>query len=373
MNLVIIFNIKKRNFSLLSYKKTLPIKIDFYFSKKKLRVLFIMDECESLFVPEPYYLFKNLGNGYYGPTVILRKQECRTVYVGKYFNRNLIGTNEEQLRFIQHIETQKHINTEYIANYLEHYETPTYIIGIRKFVEGIPMTSYLDSKIHDSLNYRVAQWRVIVRMYHLLSLNGVSPTFIKPSNIIFQSQKYIYITDLHYPPDRFDPKIHDLSSSSICFLAPECFDSSVKNGDHSNIWSLGIMMLYMITSDVPYNMQNVVMALKQIKRGEVTIPPGLPRNIAELLGYILIPDINDRITYTDLLRINFKHSQEEEYNYKSSDVSPHVFRIVASREDSDTGRTTRILNGFRFGTPHIKKNGLIKNIRATRSQLPPLR
>jgi serine/threonine protein kinase len=94
------------------------------------------------------------------------------------------------------------------------------------------------------------------------------------------------------------PAGHWLNTScgSPHYAAPEIIYGRKYRGDKADIWSCGIILYALLTGYLPFDGGDLPTTLRQVKRGEYTIPAELSVEAADLIQRILQKRPEDRIT-----------------------------------------------------------------------------
>lgn len=240
------------------------------------------------FVPPGFTFIKSLQNGFLGHSYLLKKDDNNQQYLCKSFAKSSIGDENDVENFVNIIRFARAIKESCFLPYHYYYVQETHIYGIRPFFEGLNLTSYITSCSVD-LNTAYAQWKVLVRLYRHLHKHKISPNFIKPSNIFLENGKIAFITDIYPPPRSFNPTIHKSNPFDVGFLSPEYLTLGCAPSLKSDLWSLGVLLYFMTTKKLPWNVNNVVVMLKQIQRGAPEnlelAPPDIKDIVVKLLQF----------------------------------------------------------------------------------------
>ena len=261
------------------------------------------------FIPEGYSFLKNLTNGFFGPSVLLKNDKNNNQYILKCFSKSAIGDAVDVANFIRIIKTARRIKEKCFLPYYHYYDVENNIYCLRPFFEGLNLTSYISNLDLDQ-NLVLAQWKVIVRLYRHLHKYKIAPNFIKPNNIFLESGRIAFITDIYPPPRRFNPTIHRTNPFDVGFLAPEflsdtlCLfgsdDMPLPPESESDVWSLGVLLWFMLMKTLPWNLNNVVVMLKQIQQGTPDSTKEFPFEINEYISSTMQVDPSLRPT-TEIL------------------------------------------------------------------------
>ena len=266
----------------------------------------------DFFVPDGFTFIRELQSGFYGPSYLVSRENAPSEhYICKMFNKKLIGSDADVNQFLTIIKLSRRIKEKFFLPYCQFYDQGINIITIRPFIEGLTLQSYITNvKVSDNLIFAI--WKVLTRLYRHLAKNRITPLFIKPSNIFIDNGVISAITDIYPPPHFFNPTLHRSTPLDIGFLAPEILTNKYEPSAKSDIWTLGVLLYYMIVGKLPWNTSNVVIMMKQIVNCQIEKLDELPDNIKDVIASTLVIEPDKRIT-SELL-VHCKPGSLEEYN-----------------------------------------------------------
>ncbi|OHT15283.1 hypothetical protein TRFO_14181 [Tritrichomonas foetus] len=108
-------------------------------------------------------------------------------------------------------------------------------------------------------------WRSIIEYFVQLHQRGIFPSAIKPSNIFINPLNLnVYLCDLYELSTDISWALQTPDPMQLAFLAPEYFDVTCPPSNYSDVWSLGVILTYMLTNDLPWSTKNVCAMIKNI-------------------------------------------------------------------------------------------------------------
>lgn len=239
------------------------------------------------FVPAGFTFLKSLNSGFLGPSYLIKKDETNKQYICKSFMKSAIGDDADIDNFIQIIKISRKLKEACFLPYHYFFIMDQYIYAIRPFFEGLDLAAFISNCAND-INIVYAQWKVLCRLYRHLHKRKISPNFIKPSNIFMENGNIAFITDIYPPPRSFNPTIHRSNPFDVGFLSPEYLIAGSFPTYKADIWSLGILLWFMTTKKLPWNINNVVVMLKQIQKGTPENIQMLPVEIRDIIASMLV-------------------------------------------------------------------------------------
>ena len=252
-------------------------------------------------IPNGFNFIKSLPNGFYGSTYLIRNLETQTIHICKIILKSRIGNEEDVERFLKYIEITKSISNEFLISFQIINNFEDQIILVRPFIEGLSLTTYTNQNLQNDHNVLFAQWKIILRMVRFLHTQGILPIFIKPNNIFIGQNKCILITDIFPPPYPFNPTIHRAEPFDVGFLAPEVFNNLGFIGPSSDIWSLGILLWFLVQKKLPWNLSNIMVMFRQIKNADLDFID-IPLDLLSIFNLILKLDQSERSNIDKIIK-----------------------------------------------------------------------
>ncbi|EAY12579.1 protein kinase, putative [Trichomonas vaginalis G3] len=313
------------------------------------------------FIPPGFIFLKNLNSGFLGPSYLLKKEDTGVNFICKSFLKSSIGDEADVDNFIQIIRMTRKVKESCFLPYHYYYDEEKYIYALRPFFEGLDLASYI-TNCSTNINVATAQWKVLVRLYRHLHKRKITPIFIKPSNVFMENGTIAFITDIYPPPRQFNATLHRTNPLEVGFLAPEYLSEGMFPGQKSDMWSLGVLLWFMVTKQLPWSMNNVVVMLKTIQTGGPINFGILPPEIRDIAASLLVLSPEKRIDTEQIV-----------HNRANTLVSTH------SCEDHRTPMKTiidSIVKPLRTNTPSPRLANLVNVRRRAPSDaaaIPPRR
>ena len=243
-------------------------------------------------VPDGYTYVSDLPNGFLGRSIIVEHNGTHEKFVCKMVEHARIGAPELVDEFITYVTKLKDAKMQFIQPFTDIHNAKEQIYLIRPFIEMFPLPEHLTEEDPEP-NQLFLYWKLIIKAVEYLHSIGLAPNFLKPSNI-FVGNGHIVLTDL-YPP------LHDVSMCfkqcdpfEVSMLAPEYFTGSPAPCAKSDIWSLGIMLFYLMTSDSPFNLRNMFSMIQQITKGKDGFSKPVHASIEKIINATCVIDPDQR-------------------------------------------------------------------------------
>jgi serine/threonine protein kinase len=128
--------------------------------------------------------------------------------------------------------------------------------------------------------------------------NNILHRDLKPQNILLSKNYDIKITDFGFATYYTKDTIINTLCGSPMYMAPEII---TKNGyDYkSDLWSVGIILYEMIHGYTPFNVQNFIELIKEIKKKNIIIKLDVSESCKELIYSLCKTNPNERINWIE--------------------------------------------------------------------------
>ena len=268
-----------------------------------------------------YSNFQRIGNGTYG-TVYRAKNKKNGLYVSiKEIIKDRFDEPKEILK--REVDIMKKMENENSINFKEYIESNDYYYIVMDYCE-YNLETFLKQKREKpfSINEVKEVLNQLNNTFKLMIKEKIIHRDLKPSNILISLDKL----------DKNIIKLFDYGSSKIMTnqsmtfagtpltMAPEVLrDEKEIINSKSDIWSLGILIYYMLFKEYPYNGTNEYQILKEIESNK-QLKLSDDQKLNDLLGKMLKVNVNERISWEDYFNHPF-FEQEILNNYPIFDFS----------------------------------------------------
>jgi serine/threonine protein kinase len=248
-----------------------------------------------------YEIGDQLGHGAFSHVCKATNVDTGATYAVKIFPKaNLVGEGD-LTRFQREIDTMaylRHDNLVALHDFLWDDENFYLILDL---CLGGELFDYIT--LHERLDEPTAAllFRQILAGVAYCHSCGVAHRDLKPENVLIVAFPHVKIADFGLCGFLSDSQLMRTFCGSPCYCAPECLSRIRYDGRQSDVWSLGVLLFAMVTGEIPWNLSNASVMLRQILKAAYTIPAHVSPGCRELLQAMIrvIPDT--RITIPGIM------------------------------------------------------------------------
>ena len=248
---------------------------------------------------ETYIKGEKIGKGGFSTCYKLYNVQDKKIYAAKEIIKNKSGYD----RIKNEIDIYEYLKHDNIVNQKEHfiYNDTQYLIF--EFCENGDLSHLIDKrkKLKEiEVQYYITQ--LIQALIHLHDRNIVHRD-LKLGNIFLTGKMELKLGDFGLAKKLSfrDEKISEMVGTPA-YMAPEILENKGYSLE-VDIWSLGVIMYYLIIGKLPFNKQNQ----EDIKRVSYTFPKKaiISRAAKSLIEQILVKDPKERPSLKQILRHDF--------------------------------------------------------------------
>ena len=206
--------------------------------------------------------------------------------------------------YISYQNNLKALNSPFIVTYDFIDRVDQFIYLARKVVPGISLNSAnKETFLHIGKTKLFVLWKIIVRSFVHLHINNIFPTFLKLSSIIFTDNGAVALVDLEPPRPKFNLQLTQYDPSSFGLASPEIMTNTVKPSKESDVWSLGVLLFYMMKNEFPWCTSNKYQMVQEITKGTFNPNKVVPSEIKAIIRKTVNVDPSKRIASEALLKV----------------------------------------------------------------------
>ncbi|CAD6222885.1 unnamed protein product [Miscanthus lutarioriparius] len=245
-----------------------------------------------------YEMGRTLGEGHFGKVKLARHADTGRTFAIKILDRQRIlamKINEQIKREIATLKLLKHPN---VVRLYEVSASKTKIYMVLEYVNGGELFDKIALK--GKLTEKAARnlFQQLIDAVAYCHEKGVYHRDLKPENVLVDAKGNIKVSDFGLSAlpqnQRKDGLLHTTCGSPN-YIAPEVLLNKGYDGSMSDIWSCGVILYVMLTGNLPFDDQNVVVLYQKILKGNAHIPKWLSQGAQDILRKILDPNPITRI------------------------------------------------------------------------------
>jgi serine/threonine protein kinase/cytochrome c-type biogenesis protein CcmH/NrfG len=258
-----------------------------------------------------YKILEKLGEG--GMGVVYKAQDTKLdrLVAIKFLSSHHSASQENKARFIQEAKATAALNHPNILNIYEIDEYEDGMFLAMEFLEGKTLRSHITSvKAGKGLPYSQAiEWtNQIAQGLKAAHEKGIVHRDIKPENIMVSNNGQLKIMDFGIAKLRGSSGLTRTGTSvgTISYMSPEQVQG--LPADHrSDIWSLGVVVYEMLTSDLPFKAEHEAALLYLIVNEDPPLTSSMdkkiPRHVDPVVMKLLAKNPSHRFeTMSDVLQ-----------------------------------------------------------------------
>lgn len=262
------------------------------------------NECRTISGPSKLYdykLLKKLGAGGFSKVYLSRHRKNDNLYAIKIINRIDKKNRDITKTILREIEIMNNIKHTNIVRLYEYFISDKKIYLVMEYVNGKDLTKYFDRELPPERIARVLI-RQIVHAIKYCHDNKIIHRDIKCQNILIDKDLQIKLTDFGLSTYRRNTnrKLYGVVGT-IRFSCPELLERKGYD-EKADIWSLGIVIYYLLTGKYPFNTRKIDELLKNIYEDNILYDDYVLKPIQiDLLRKILNKDPSKRLSLIEIL------------------------------------------------------------------------
>jgi serine/threonine protein kinase len=259
-----------------------------------------------------------LGSGAFSVVVKATHKETHQLCACKIVPKNRISEEGDRDRFQREINAMaflKHDNIvtlyDFVSDDLNFYlfmdfcpggELFEYIVKNDKIPE--PLAAFLFEQIASAIAY-----------CHSF---GIAHRDLKPENVLIAKFPRMKVSDFGLCGFISAQDMMQTFCGSPCYCAPECLSRIQYDGRLADVWSLGVILFAMVTGSHPWTITNTSLMLRQILRGNYTVPAHVSPKCRELIQGMVKVDSSQRLTMAQVLQHPWMATAQKcKYNFSA--------------------------------------------------------
>ncbi|KAF2896581.1 hypothetical protein ILUMI_09593 [Ignelater luminosus] len=259
-----------------------------------------------------YEVSKKLGEGGCGEVRLLfRKNDCKEFAVKRILkSKTESGKSLNSLtRIHNEIAILKTVSHPNILSTIKTAETDEAVFMVLEYMNGGSLQERI--RFSEKLPERIAKlifYQILIGVQYL-HLRGITHRDLKPENILLKTdneETLVKIADFGLSKLIVNSTVMTTTCGTPNFLAPEIIDNRYqKYTQEVDIWSLGVILFYMLSGQLPFQSDSLHYLFRLILSGEYSMDETLwcliSNDAKDLVKHMLVVDPEKRIKISDIL------------------------------------------------------------------------
>ena len=280
-----------------------------------------------------YTFMEELGHGSFSTVRKVINNENKQQYACKIFPKANLLDSGDQSRFQREINAMAFIRHENIVALYDFFwdEQNFYLITDLcpdgELYDHIIKMKHFDEPLAALIFQQIATAVSVCHSY------GIAHRDLKPENVLVDKFPHVKVSDFGLCGYLTKEIMMQTFCGSPCFCSPECLCRIPYDGRLSDVWSLGVILFFMVTGSHPWSTSNTSVMLHQILKGDYCIPPTVSPDLRELITGMLQVNPQNRFDMNKVLEHRWlekaKIIRAAEYSWMNTiDVRPNVRQVT---------------------------------------------
>ena len=245
----------------------------------------------------PFVLGKTLGEGTTGKVKVAFHKETGFKVAVKIIRKDLLMSKPAvRVKVQREVVVMKLLNHHNVMKLYDVYETSKNLFLIMELVEGGELFDYIVKRRTISRSETRRIFREIIAGVDYMHAHGVAHRDLKPENIMLDHQKHVKIVDMGMSAVMRDGELLATSCGSPHYASPQVVSGEKYDGREADIWSCGVILFALMTSNLPFDDDNIRVLLQKVRRGVFKMPSFLADDVRDLISRMIVVDPHKRIT-----------------------------------------------------------------------------
>ncbi|XP_037376985.1 serine/threonine-protein kinase MARK2-like [Talpa occidentalis] len=244
-----------------------------------------------------YQILRTLGEGTYGKVKLARHSLTGTEVALKVIRKSWWVSKESLTREVCNMKALSH---PHIVQLFQVLDTKGQLILVMEYMEGGDLHDYLQHHGRLAESEARGMFEQLLSALSYCHRKGVVHRDLKAENILMDRQENVKLGDFGLS---VQCKGQELSTccGSPEYAAPEIYRLHRHYGPAADIWSLGVVLYFMVTGALPFVGDNFWKLRQRVTSGCFHVPAYLSGQCEDLLRKMLVLDPQARSSIEDLV------------------------------------------------------------------------
>lgn len=276
---------------------------------------------------QQYRIVKTINHGSFSTVVLVEHIRTGQQFACKIVSRQILQEQNNIIHFEQEIRIHQSLKHENICQLYEIVYEEDFIFLIMEYCANGELFEHVAQSPRLSRpNIRKYFAQLCAAINYLHSRN-VAHRDLKLENIYLTEEMNIRLGDFGFSHSTDNSSLLKTSCGSVFYASPELIRGDQYDGKKSDIWSMGICLYILATSDIPWTEKSQAKVYSQIERAEYNIPRYVDPEVSSIIQRCLNIEPEKRPTAAELMATPyvddyFKNAQSmEEKNRNTTSFS----------------------------------------------------
>ncbi|XP_027256773.1 sperm motility kinase 2B-like [Cricetulus griseus] len=245
-----------------------------------------------------YKVLKTIGRGGYAEVKLAYHRLTGTPVALKVLRKRKMWS----FPIMSEVDIMMMIDHPNIISLLQVIETEKRIYLIMELAEGQQLYKYTRKAGYLSEDEARRIFKQIISAVNYCHEHGIIHRDLKPDNIMVDDNGNVKIIDFGLGTQVKPGQKLSFHCGTYAFGAPEILLGRLYDGPKVDIWTLGVILYFMVVGNVPFNGHTITELQRKIVAGKYTVPSGLSEELQDLLSLLMTVNPKLRPTIDEVIK-----------------------------------------------------------------------
>ncbi|XP_037065421.1 sperm motility kinase 2B-like [Peromyscus leucopus] len=243
-----------------------------------------------------YVVLKTIGRGGFGEVKLAHHRLTGTPVAIKVLQRKMWC-----FRVKSEVNIMKMINHPNIISLIQVIEDEKKTYLIMELVEGKQLYQHVLKAGHLEEDHARGIFRQILSAVSYCHEHGIIHRDLKPDNIMLDGNGKVKIIDFGLGTQVKPGQKLSFYCGTYQLFAPEFWLGRLYDGPKVDIWTLGVILYFMVVGKFPFDADSIPELQDQVVKGKYTIPLDLSKELRDLLSLLMTVNPRRRPTVDEVV------------------------------------------------------------------------
>ena len=319
-----------------------------------------------------YKIVCEIGKGAFAKVVKAKHIKTGENYAIKIFPHSFLRNDRDKDLFQREVDATGLLKHDNIINMYDFFSDSENYYLVLDFCQHGDLMNYIDKNDKVPESTAALIFSQIVEAVNYCHSRGVAHRDLKPENILFDKFPHIKVTDFGMCGYIDNDTLMSTFCGSPCYSAPECLSQKAYDGKAADVWSLGVLLYFMVTGMHPWPTNNISQMMNNIVNCNYALPRNVSKEFNDLIKKILVANPNQRLTTQEILKhpwfnVAKQSKVQNRLPKKNSSLPPLPPNTQATKKIKDVARELH----SSVTSPNLLHNGIFSPIQKITSATPP--